>query len=56
MFELKIYPVLGIVLGINYYEQETLQDDSDLSVLQMFIFLIQIDILWEREKLNTDGV
>lgn len=56
MFELKIYPVLGLVFGINYYEQEVEYSEHNLSVLQIFIFLIQIDILWEKEKEITNGV
>jgi len=50
MFELKIFPVIGLVFGINYYEQELDNTTNTLAVLQMFIFLIQLDILWEKEN------
>jgi len=50
MFELKIFPVIGLVFGINYYEQELDNTTNTLAVLQMFIFLIQLDILWDKEN------
>lgn len=56
MFELKIYPVLGLVFGVNYYEQELENSTNTLAVLQLFIFLIQVDILWEKENKITDGI
>jgi|11BtaG_2_1085332.scaffolds.fasta_scaffold00241_7 hypothetical protein len=49
MGEVTFYPIMGLVLGANYYSSET--DDIDLGVfkkhtIEIFILLFGININW----------
>lgn len=53
MFQLRIYPIFGLAIGLNYYEQTNFDGESEI-VVQFFLLLLQIDIVKNLDY--TDGV
>lgn len=45
MSEIKIYPLLGLVLGIEYLDHFV--DDPDRRSLEIYLFIVAISFNWK---------
>ena len=51
MFEVKIFPIYGAALGLNYWNSE-MDTDEELKeithIVQVFIFIFGFSIIWYK--------
>ena len=56
MFELKLFPIYGLVLGINYwdsymdYDDEFIEEDGEsVHMIQFFFLIAGVSFMWYKK-------
>ena len=52
MFEVKIFPIYGAAIGVNYWdsfmEEQDEEHDESVHILQVFLTLFGLSIIWYK--------